>query len=91
MQHYFLKEPWDNSAIVLGPLGKVSSIKFEMKRSGMFFDGGWSQFLSCHAITKDNNLLIRYEGESVFTVKVFDPDGLLIQSSQQNFEIQNGE
>ncbi|RLM74236.1 putative B3 domain-containing protein [Panicum miliaceum] len=89
VHHYFLKEPRENSAIVLGPRGKVSSIKLEMKRSGIFFAGGWSQFLSSHPITEDNNLLIRYEGESAFTVKVFDPEGLLIQSSQHNFEIQN--
>ena len=58
-------------AIVLGPNGKVYNIKLETDRSDMFFTGGWSQFMVFHDITESNALLIRYEGNMVFTVKVF--------------------
>ena len=73
---YIPKEHLDyRKAIVSGPLGKVSPIELEMNQSGVFFRGGWSQFLVLHGITEDNSLLLRYEGNMVFTVKVFEPDG----------------
>ncbi|RLM74029.1 putative B3 domain-containing protein [Panicum miliaceum] len=76
VQQYIPKELLDNRmAIILGPIGKVYNIKLEMGHSGVFFAGGWSQFLVVHDITEANSLLLRYEGNMVFTVKVFEPDG----------------
>ncbi|RLM73061.1 hypothetical protein C2845_PM15G04460 [Panicum miliaceum] len=46
-----------------------------MDQSDLFLTGGWSQFLASHGITDANALLLRYEGNMVFTVKVFEPDG----------------
>ncbi|CAN6248148.1 unnamed protein product [Urochloa humidicola] len=63
------------SAIILGPIGKVHSIKLEMGQSNVFFAGGWSQFLAFHGSTEANALLLRYEGNLAFTVKVFGPNG----------------
>ncbi|KAF8688186.1 hypothetical protein HU200_042421 [Digitaria exilis] len=56
-----------HTAIVLRPLGKVSHIEMETNQSDVFFAGGWSQFLVFHDITEANALLLRYEGNMVFT------------------------
>ncbi|CAN6242151.1 unnamed protein product [Urochloa humidicola] len=76
VQHFIAKgELNSRMAVVFGPLGKVNSIKLEMDQSDVFFAGGWPQFLAFHDITESNALLLRYEGNMVFTVKVFEPDG----------------
>ncbi|XP_039772399.1 putative B3 domain-containing protein Os04g0347400 [Panicum virgatum] len=62
-------------AIILGPGGKVYNIMLEVGHWGVFFAGGWSQFLMVHDITEANSLLLRYEGNMVFTVKVFETHG----------------
>jgi hypothetical protein len=60
---------------VSGPLGNVCQIELEMNQSDMFFAAGWSQFMAFHGITEADALLLRYEGNMAFTVKVFGPDG----------------
>ncbi|XP_039833030.1 putative B3 domain-containing protein Os04g0346900 isoform X4 [Panicum virgatum] len=45
--------------------------------------GGWSQFMVFHDITESNALLVRYEGNMVFTVKVFGTDGIPRDSKQK--------
>ncbi|TVU03593.1 hypothetical protein EJB05_50910, partial [Eragrostis curvula] len=78
VQHYIVKEHLnDGTAVIFVPLGKKFQIELKMNQSGMFFAGGWSQFLSLHNITRPNTLLLRYEGNMVFTVKVFEPNGCL--------------
>ncbi|XP_039833029.1 putative B3 domain-containing protein Os04g0346900 isoform X3 [Panicum virgatum] len=44
---------------------------------------GWSQFMVFHDITESNALLVRYEGNMVFTVKVFGTDGIPRDSKQK--------
>nr|CAB3486716.1 unnamed protein product [Digitaria exilis] len=76
VQQHIPKELLDKgTAIVLGPIGKVFSIKLEIGQSGMFFADDWSQFLKFHCITEANALLLRYEGNTVFTVKVYELNG----------------
>ncbi|OEL21625.1 putative B3 domain-containing protein [Dichanthelium oligosanthes] len=63
-------------AVLLSPLYNFCRIVVEKDESGnMFFSGGWSQFLVSHGITEFDVLLLRYEGNMVFTMKVFGPDG----------------
>ncbi|KAG2571302.1 hypothetical protein PVAP13_7KG131200 [Panicum virgatum] len=89
MQHYILNEHLNNrTAIIFGPLGKVSHIEIEMNQSDVFFSGGWSQFLVLHDITESNALLLRYEGNMVFTVKVFEPDGCQRESKTKDIRMQ---
>ncbi|XP_022683933.1 putative B3 domain-containing protein Os04g0347400 isoform X4 [Setaria italica] len=88
VQQYLPKEHLNNqSAIVLGPIGKVHSIKLEMGQSDLFFAGGWSQFLAFHDITEANALLLRYEGNMVFTVKIFGPNGCPIESKHKEVRV----
>ncbi|CAL5034901.1 unnamed protein product [Urochloa decumbens] len=90
VQQHIPKERLNNyMAIILGPHGKVHNINLEMDRLDMFFTGGWSQFLEFHDITEANALLLRYEGNMVFTVKVFGSDGCKRHSKQKENIIQH--
>ncbi|KAF8688191.1 hypothetical protein HU200_042426 [Digitaria exilis] len=55
--------------------GCLSELGAPASPAGMFFAGDWSQFLKFHCITEANALLLRYEGNTVFTVKVYEPNG----------------
>jgi len=73
----YVTEEYLNSrtAVVFSPLGKFWQIELENSPSGMFFAGGWSQFLDFHGISKGDILLLRYEGNMVFKVKAFGLNG----------------
>ncbi|TVU03594.1 hypothetical protein EJB05_50912, partial [Eragrostis curvula] len=89
VQQCIPNEHLNNSvAIILGPHGKIYNIKLEMVRSDMFFTGGWSQFVEFHGITKNDSLLLRYEGNMVFTIKVFGPDGCQRESKHEEIRVQ---
>ncbi|CAN6270607.1 unnamed protein product [Urochloa humidicola] len=88
VQRHIPKDHLDNPmAIVSGPLGKVSPIELQMNQSEVFFGGGWSQFLVLHDIAETNSLLLRYDGNMVFTVKVFEPDGCQRQSKHKDIRM----
>jgi hypothetical protein len=63
------------TAVILSPLGKFWQIRLENNQSGIFFAGGWSQFLEFHGISKGDVLLLRYEGNMVFKFKAFGLSG----------------
>nr|TKW03730.1 hypothetical protein SEVIR_7G061400v2 [Setaria viridis] len=90
VQWYIPKEHLldNHMAIVSGPLGKVSHVELQMSQSEVFFGGGWSQFLVLHDIAESNALLLRYEGNMVFTVKVFEPDGCQRESKYKDIKMQ---
>ncbi|CAL5032918.1 unnamed protein product [Urochloa decumbens] len=66
-----------STAVLLSPLCKFCRVAVDKdpSGSGLFFSGGWSRFLASHGIAEYDVLLLRYEGNLVFTVKVFGPDG----------------
>ncbi|KAK3153753.1 hypothetical protein QOZ80_2BG0180680 [Eleusine coracana subsp. coracana] len=71
-------------AILLKLSAKYWRVEVEKDRSGnLFFSGGWSRFLTSNDITEGEALLLRYEGNMVFTIKVFGLDGC-----QKNFQNQ---
>jgi len=63
--------------VLLSPLSKFCRVTVGKDQSSgnLFFSGGWSRFLASNGITEYDVLLLRYEGNMVFTVKVFGPDG----------------
>ncbi|PVH35092.1 hypothetical protein PAHAL_7G104900 [Panicum hallii] len=75
-------------AVVVSPLGKFWRIGLEVNQSGMSPAGGWSEFLSFHGIIEGNVLLLKYQSNMVFTVKVFGPDGCQMQSKRKDTRIQ---
>ncbi|KAG2571274.1 hypothetical protein PVAP13_7KG327073 [Panicum virgatum] len=63
--------------VLLSPLYKFCRVTVEKDQSSgnLFFSGGWSRFLASNGITEYDVLLLGYEGNMVFTIKVFGPDG----------------
>ncbi|CAL5032901.1 unnamed protein product [Urochloa decumbens] len=89
VQQYIPNDQLNNRiATILGPHGKVYNIELTMDQPDVFFTGGWSQFLVFHDITEANALLVRYEGNMVFTVKVFGSDGFQRDSKRKENRVQ---
>uniref|UniRef100_A0A0E0KP86 TF-B3 domain-containing protein n=1 Tax=Oryza punctata TaxID=4537 RepID=A0A0E0KP86_ORYPU len=85
VQHYIVEENLNsNMAIILSPLGKFWRVELEKDQTGVFFKRGWFQFLSFHGISPDDVMLLRYEGNLVFKIKVFGHNGW-----QKDFEAKN--
>lgn len=78
-------------ALVSSPLGKFCRIEVEKDRSDVFFGGGWSQFLAFHGVTESDALLLRYEGNMVFTVKVFGLNGCQKEFKDQDIKLKQTE
>ena len=50
------------------------------KRDGeVWFENGWCEFACCHALTTGHLLVFRYEGNSQFSVLVFDATAIEIE------------
>lgn len=78
LKHYVTEDYLDRRmAIVLSPLGKFWRIDLQSDQSGVFFAGSWSQFLGFHGISVGEILLLRYEGNMAFKIKVFGLNGCL--------------
>lgn len=91
VQLYIPKEHLNSMAVISGPLAKNCPIELDMSQSEVFFAGGWSEFLSFHSITGANALLVRYEGDMVFTVKVFEPNGYLRGHAHKGIRVHQSE
>lgn len=92
VQCYITEEHKNNRmALFIGSLGKIYHVELQMNQSDLFLRDGWSQFLASHDITQANALLLRYEGNMVFTVKVFGPDGCQREPNHRDIIIQQGE
>ncbi|KAK3142891.1 hypothetical protein QOZ80_4BG0353440 [Eleusine coracana subsp. coracana] len=63
-------------AVLIGLGTKFWRVELERDPSGnVFLAGGWPRFLASHGIAEGEALLLRHEGNMVFTVKVFGLDG----------------
>uniref|UniRef100_K3YCW5 TF-B3 domain-containing protein n=1 Tax=Setaria italica TaxID=4555 RepID=K3YCW5_SETIT len=80
--------PEESSGCCFWSHGKIWKIELEINQSDVFFAGGWSQFMVFHGITAANSLLFRYEGNMMFTVKVFEPNGCQRDSKHKQIGIQ---
>lgn len=61
-----------NKATLLSPHGKFWHINLHQEGSDLYLDGGWSDFAKEHDLSTGDFVVFRYEGNMVFTVKVFD-------------------
>ncbi|XP_034604648.1 putative B3 domain-containing protein Os04g0347400 [Setaria viridis] len=92
VEHYIPEEHKNSRmAMVIGSLGKICRVELEMNESNLFLRGGWSQVLVSHDVTQANALLLKYEGNMVFTVRVFGPDGFQRESKDKDIRIQQVE
>ncbi|XP_072963653.1 putative B3 domain-containing protein Os04g0347400 [Typha angustifolia] len=62
-------------ANILGPLGKVWQVELLKEGSGLFFGSGWKEFVRAYELLVGYFLVFRYEGNMIFTIKVFDLTG----------------
>ncbi|CAN6248140.1 unnamed protein product [Urochloa humidicola] len=89
VQNYISKGHINNStAICFGRLGKICQVELKMNGPDTFFSGGWSQFLALNGITEVDCFLLRYEGNMMFTIKVFGPNGCQMESKHNAVTMQ---
>ncbi|KAK3145058.1 hypothetical protein QOZ80_4AG0322290 [Eleusine coracana subsp. coracana] len=89
VQHYIPKEHLDDqAAIVFRHPGRKFQIKLEVNQSDVLLAGGWTHFLAFHCITEADYLILRYEGNMVFTVKVFGVNGCPNESTHKDIRMQ---
>jgi hypothetical protein len=75
LKHYVEEYLNTHIAVLFSPLGKFCQIELERNQSGIFFAGGWPQFLAFHGIVDGDVLLFSYEGNMVFRFKTFGLNG----------------
>lgn len=80
-----------NTAIILSPLGKSWRVELDKDQSGVFLGGGWLQFLSFHGISRGDVVIFRYEGNLVFKISVFGPNGRQKDFKAKGISIHQGE
>lgn len=81
-------------ATILSPLGKCWHVDLlKCNDSNLYFTTGWKAFTQAHDFIVGLFLVFRYEGNMVFTIKVFDLNGCLkeynyypIRYSDQNID-----
>lgn len=56
---------------IISSAGKFWHIKVQETEEGLFFTDGWQEMIKTHGLSEGCVLLFRYEGNMVFTLKVF--------------------
>ncbi|XP_030923313.1 B3 domain-containing transcription factor VRN1-like [Quercus lobata] len=59
-------------AVLTIPNGRKWNVKLTKHDGEVWFENGWCEFASCHALTMGHLVAFRYEGNSAFSVLVFD-------------------
>ena len=54
------------------PTGMKWIVKLTKRDGEVWFQNGWREFANCHALTVGSLLVFRYEGNSGFSVLIFD-------------------
>ncbi|KAK9756352.1 hypothetical protein RND81_01G091000 [Saponaria officinalis] len=60
------------SLSLTGPSGNSWNVDLIGDNGHLFFDGGWPTFVRDHSIQCGDSLVFRYDGNSHFTVQIFD-------------------
>ena len=61
-----------NMAFLTIPNGTKWTVKLTKRDGDVWFQNGWCEFASCHALTMGSLLVFRYEGNSQVYVLIFD-------------------
>ncbi|XP_010942229.1 putative B3 domain-containing protein Os06g0632500 isoform X1 [Elaeis guineensis] len=64
-------------ATIVSPLGKFWHVNLQREGHKMFFGSGWEDFVKAHGLSVGHFLVFRYQGNMVFTIKIFDKSGCL--------------
>lgn len=88
VRRHLAAEPGLRRATLVSPLKKfwhVDVARDDVDGNGhghdddgdVYFAGGWAEFVRVNGLEEENFLVFRYEGNMVFTVKVFDTSGCI--------------
>lgn len=55
--------------------GKTYDIQIAKEPNGLVFRSGWAKFASAYELEQGDMLVFRYSRNSLFEVKIFDPNG----------------
>ncbi|XP_075656524.1 B3 domain-containing protein At1g49475-like [Castanea sativa] len=61
-----------DTAFLTIPNGTKWKVKLTKRDGEVWFQNGWCEFASCHALTLGHLLVFKYEGNSQFYVLIFD-------------------
>ena len=61
------------------PTGTKWTVKLTKRDGEVWFQNGWREFANCHALTMGSLLVFRYEGNSGFSVLIFDATAIEIE------------
>ncbi|XP_038978535.1 putative B3 domain-containing protein Os06g0632500 [Phoenix dactylifera] len=64
-------------ATILSPLGKFWHVNLQREGREMFFGSGWEDFANAHGLSVGHFLVFLYQGNMVFTIKIFENSGCL--------------
>jgi hypothetical protein len=78
-------------ATFVTPFRDFWHIHLEKDGSNVFFAGVWSKFLEFQGITEGEFLLIRYQGNMMFTIEVFGRTGCRRKLGKQGIRFQRNE
>ncbi|OMO74947.1 hypothetical protein COLO4_26423 [Corchorus olitorius] len=70
-----LRNKLPETATLKGPGPSELTWSVELTRNGdaLFFSNGWSEFVKDHSLEQNDLLIFRFNGESSFKVRVYDP------------------
>ena len=81
MRRHLAAEPGLRRATLMSPLGKFWHVDVVRDGHGgdsdVYFAGGWAEFVRANRLEEENFLVFKYEGNMVFTVKVFETSGCI--------------
>ncbi|KAM0901080.1 hypothetical protein ACQ4PT_020219 [Festuca glaucescens] len=81
MRRHLAAEPGIRRATLVSPLKKFWHVDVVRDGHGgeedVYFAGGWAEFVRANGLEDENFLVFRYEGNMVFTVKVFETSGCI--------------
>ncbi|CAL5326299.1 unnamed protein product [Camellia sinensis] len=69
----YCKEQLSNRVLLRGPSGNQWTVEIAAKN--VFFQNGWEEFAGDHGLKETDFLVFRYNGNSCFSVSIFDGSG----------------
>ncbi|CAM0874651.1 unnamed protein product [Alopecurus aequalis] len=78
MRRHLAAEPGLRRATLVSPLKKFWHVDVVRDADDdVYFASGWAEFVRANGLEEENFLVFRYEGNMVFTVKVFETSGCI--------------
>ncbi|XP_052195326.1 putative B3 domain-containing protein At5g66980 isoform X2 [Diospyros lotus] len=76
-----------NNAILKDLSGRLWHVEVEEAENGVFLKNGWQRFASDHFLEHGNFLVFRYDGNSLFDVKIYGNNGCMKEETLVNEDV----